>query len=106
MLSLTDRERFIVIRKKKKRVMSALNLFLPLRSLSFLLDDQLVLYQSVQISFIFFSFLHRCLDVLEGPIKCLFRAWLIILVVLVAAVVFVLCVCKLIAEISALSGNV
>jgi len=85
--------------------MSALNLFLSLRSLSFLVDDQFVLYQSVQISF---SFLHRRLDVLEGTIKCLFRAWLIILVVLVAAVVFVLYMymCKLIAEISALSGNV
>jgi hypothetical protein len=86
--------------------MSAFSLFLAFRSLSFIVGDQFVLYQPVQISFIFFSFLNSHLDVLEGPIKYLFRAWLIVLVVLVAAVVFILCVCKLIAEISALSENI
>jgi hypothetical protein len=91
MLSLTDRKRLIVICSKKSYV-SAQSFFLPLRSLSLIDDDQFVLYQPVQISFIFFLFLHRRLDVLEGPIKCLFRAWLIVLVVLVAAVVFYVCV--------------
>ncbi|CAF4952321.1 unnamed protein product, partial [Rotaria magnacalcarata] len=36
--------------------------------------------------------MHRRFDVLEGPIKYLFRAWFIVLAVLVTAVVFILCV--------------
>ena len=56
--------------------------------------DQFVLYQPVQFLLVASaaSFVRRRSDVLEGTIKCLFRAWLIVLVVLVRvmAIVFAL----------------
>lgn len=76
--------------EEKKSYVSAQSL-LPFRSLSHIDDNQLCFVSGCTSFFNFF--LHRRLNVLKGPIKCLFFAWLIILVVFVAAVVFILFMC-------------